>query len=53
VVQPIFADQAGIGQADKNWAELVRLVRGDGAKSTGSVTISILTDSWEEWNHAF
>ena len=46
-------DEMQIGQADKNWPELVRLVHDHGAGRPGSANISSPTDSWEEANHAF
>jgi hypothetical protein len=43
-------DETQIGQADKNWPELVH---GHGAGRPGSANMSRATESWEESNHAF
>jgi hypothetical protein len=45
-------DKTQIGQADKNWPELVRLVHDRRAGRSGSANMNSPTDSWEDWNHA-
>jgi hypothetical protein len=46
-------DETQIGQADKNWPELIRLVYDHRAGRPGSANISSPMDLWWESNHAF